>query len=310
MASAVTRALVVGGTSGVGYGIACRVASESASGTVIISGRNKPASIPHANIEFRALDASSMRSIREYADAYKTGAGGNKIDLLVLSQGIMTTAGRTETAQEGIDLKMALHYYGRQALIRELEPVLAPDAKVLVVLDGTRGDLGKLDWDDLDLAKPGSYSVRTAADHCVTMTDGIVQHHAAEQQRQQKDGGDGDGDGSAGRRRRHFVHAYPGLVQTNLGHQQPWYIRYPMAGLMKVGGVSADTCAENLVRGLYEVAAPAGEGEGAEEQGRFWSCIDAKGSLVKGKQVWTEEQRKKLAEHTWGIIDAAMAVPK
>ncbi|RSL43902.1 hypothetical protein CEP54_014895 [Fusarium duplospermum] len=30
---------------------------------------------------------------------------------------------------------MALHYYGRQLLIRELSPVLKDDAKVLIVLD-------------------------------------------------------------------------------------------------------------------------------------------------------------------------------
>ncbi|KXJ90081.1 hypothetical protein Micbo1qcDRAFT_164579 [Microdochium bolleyi] len=293
MASAVTRALVVGGTSGVGYGIACRVASESTSGTVIISGRNKPASIPHPNIEFRALDASSMRSIKEYADAFKAAsaaaadADGQKIDLLVLTQGIMTTAGRAETPQEGIDRKMALHYYGRHALIRELEPVLKDDAKVLVVLDSLRGDVNKLNWDDLDLKQPGNFTVRTAADHCITMNDGMVQHWAAQQ----------------GAKRRHFVHAYPGLVQTNLGHQMPWYLRYPMAGIMKVGGTSLETCGENLVRGLYEVAA-------AEKQGRFWSCMDSKGGLVQGKQVWTEEQRDKLAAHTWGVVDAAMAVGK
>lgn len=296
MASSVTRALVVGGTGGVGYGIACRVAAESSSagGTVIISGRNKPvAGIPHANIEFRPLDASSMRGIREYAGALKTTAPEPKFDLLVLTQGIMTTAGRTETPGEGIDRKMALHHYGRHALIRELEPLLKDDAKVLVVLDGRGGDIGRLAWDDLDLKKPGNYTVRAAADHCITMNDGMIQHYAAEQFSQ---GGGG--------KKRHFVHAYPGLVQTNLGHQLPWYMRVPAAGLMKVLGTSIEVCGENMVRGLYEVTAAA------EKEGRFWSCMDHKGSEVERKQVWTEEQRSKVAEHTWGMVDAAMAVPK
>lgn len=36
----------------------------------------------------------------------------DKLDILVLTQGIATTQGRTET-EEGIDMKMALHYYSR-----------------------------------------------------------------------------------------------------------------------------------------------------------------------------------------------------
>ncbi|KAK2767200.1 NAD(P)-binding protein [Colletotrichum kahawae] len=102
-----TRALVVGGTGGIGYAIARQLAAN-ASATVIISGRTQPHNIPQANIEFRQLDASSMRLIKQYTDAHKSSQGPN-IDLLVLMQGILTTAGRTETP-EGIDRKMALHY--------------------------------------------------------------------------------------------------------------------------------------------------------------------------------------------------------
>ena len=36
----------------------------------------------------------------------------DKLDILVMTQGIATTQGRTET-EEGIDMKLALHYYSR-----------------------------------------------------------------------------------------------------------------------------------------------------------------------------------------------------
>jgi NAD(P)-dependent dehydrogenase (short-subunit alcohol dehydrogenase family) len=39
------RALVVGGTNGIGYAMACRIAAQ-ASSTVFISGRTKPQHIP------------------------------------------------------------------------------------------------------------------------------------------------------------------------------------------------------------------------------------------------------------------------
>lgn len=279
-----TRALVVGGTGGIGYAMACRIAAESPSSSVIISGRNKPAEIPHANIEFRPLDASSMHSIKQYTDKYKS-APGQHLDLLVLTQGILTMAGRTETP-EGIDRKMALHYYGRQLLVRELLPALKDDAKVVIVLDGVRGGApSKLNWDDLDLKK--HYTMGNAASYCISMTDAMVQGYAANQK------------GQAGVKR-HFVHAHPGLVQTNLGDSLPWYLRPAAKGLVGLLGVSADTCAEHLLRGAQECAAAG------EKEGRFWSCIDDKGRLVPNKPVWSEEEIKKVQEHTWEVIDGAI----
>ncbi|KAK4120550.1 NAD(P)-binding protein [Parathielavia appendiculata] len=280
-----TRALVVGGTGGIGYAIACRIAAESKLSTVIISGRNKPQDIPHANIEFRPLDASSMRSIKQYTDAYKS-APEKDLNLLVLTQGIFSMAGRTETP-EGIDRKMALHYYGRQLLIRELLPVMKDDAKVVIVLDGVRGGPPtKLNWDDLDLKT--HYSLGNAANHCISMTDAMVQAYAAAQQKRR----------SAGRR--HFVHAYPGFVQTNISNSLPWYLRPVARGVGHLFAVSPETCAAHMIRGTYECAAAV------EKEGRFWSCIDDKGRLVARKPLWSEEQIKKVEEHTWKVLDDAI----
>ncbi|KAH8655799.1 hypothetical protein BX600DRAFT_385275 [Xylariales sp. PMI_506] len=288
MSTKVTRALVVGGTSGVGYSIACRIAATAKASTVIISGRSEPKSLPHANMEFRKLDASSMRSIKAYTDAYKA-AQEPKLDLLVLTQGIMTIGGRAETP-EGIDRKMALHHYGRHLLIRELGPALADDAKVLVVLDSLIGDPNKLNWDDLDLKT--TFSTRGAADHCTAMNDAMIQEHAAET-------------GGSTHRRRHFVHAYPGIVKTGLWRTLPVYMQAPAWALTQVIAVSSDKCAENLIKGTYESAAAE------EADGKFWSYIDDKGRLVKkAKTPWTEEQRQKVADHTWKIIDDAIAAGK
>ncbi|EEU37340.1 uncharacterized protein NECHADRAFT_51526 [Fusarium vanettenii 77-13-4] len=280
MSSSVTRALVVGGTSGIGYAIACHVAAEARSSTIIISGRTKPENIPHANIEFRKLDASSMRAIKAYTDAYKA-AQEPKLDLLVLTQGILTLAGRTETP-EGIDRKMALHYYGRQLLIRQLLPVLKDDAKVIIVLDSIRGSPTKLNWEDLDLKT--NFSLANAASHCLSMTDAMVQQFAAQSGN-----------------KRHFVHAYPGLVKTYLDRKRQWYLWLPARVVGGLAGVAPATCAENLLKGTYESTASE------EKEGKFWSAIDGKGHLVANKAVWTEEQRQKVADHTWKLIDDALS---
>ncbi|KAM6520140.1 hypothetical protein FALCPG4_013691 [Fusarium falciforme] len=67
-----TRSLVVGGTGGIGYAIACQLAAASTSSTVIISGRTEPKSLPHPNFEFRPLDASPMCSTMHYTEDYKS----------------------------------------------------------------------------------------------------------------------------------------------------------------------------------------------------------------------------------------------
>ncbi|RYO93383.1 hypothetical protein DL766_000773 [Monosporascus sp. MC13-8B] len=152
-----------------------------------------------------------MRQIKQYTDTFKS-VPGQKLDLLIMTQGIMTIAGRTETP-EGIDRKMALHYYGKQLLIHELIPTLKEDAKVIIVFGGMFGSPTKLNWEDLGLKT--YFSLGKAADHCMEMNDAIVQFHAAQQQRQ-------------GTNRRHFVHVRPGGVNSSLYKQLPWYLR-PLA---------------------------------------------------------------------------------
>jgi len=283
------RAVVVGGTNGIGYAMACRIAaSSSASSSIIVSGRTKPATLPQTNMEFRRLDASSMREIKRYTDELK--ASGPKLDLLVMTQGILTFQGRTETP-EGIDQKMSLHYYGKQLLIRELLPFLNDAARVIIVLDGTRGSPSKLIWDDLDLKK--NYSLQKAADHCVSMNDGMVQYWAKAQP---------DAPASA---KWHFIHAYPGAVNTNIFNQiAPSFLRRPLNALSSLALTSPETCAERLLDGTEQRVA-----EGTKE-GRFWSNIDNKGKSAENRAIWTEEQITKLTDHTWSVADTAPSVKK
>jgi NAD(P)-dependent dehydrogenase (short-subunit alcohol dehydrogenase family) len=281
------RALVVGGTGGIGYAMAVRLAGESPASHITISGRNKPKVIPHPNMEFVPLDASSMRSIKKYTDAFKS-TQPEALDLLVLTQGIGTLAGRTETA-EGIDNKMALHFYGKQLLIRELLPALKENARVVIVLDGKTGKApSQLDWTDLDLKR--NFGIANAAKHCVTMTDAMVQSFAAKQE-------------AEGSGKRHFVHAYPGIVNTGIADKMPWILRPVIKGLATVLAVSPDICAEHMVTGARDVTA---EGD---KSGRFWSCIDDKGHLVQNKPKWTAEEIKGIEDHTWKIIEDALNKP-
>ncbi|KAF4456698.1 Dehydrogenase/reductase SDR family member on chromosome X [Fusarium austroafricanum] len=275
-----SNALVVGGTSGIGYAIASRLATSPNYNfsAITIVGRTKPQIMPPGNVTFRSVDATSMQALRDFAYEYRNNSDNSPLDLLVMTQGIMSFAGRTETS-EGIDRKMALHYYGRQLLIRELSPIMSQNAKVLLVLDGLNASPDKLNWDDLDLKN--NFSLSNAANHCICMNDAMVQHNA-----HQRDGS-----------KRFFVHAYPGAVNTATPKNSAWYFRAASKVLSRVMGTQPDECAARQLDGLYKAA------DELEAKDVFWACLDNHGKVVEGKKEWSEDERKKIADHTWTIVD-------
>ena len=115
------RAVVVGGTSGIGHGIAMRLAKANFGVTIV--GRNAErgkeivaqlTALGGQSHEFMACDATLISNLRAFAGEYAKKYPA--LDVLVETQGIASVEGRVETA-EGIDQKLALHYYGRMALI-------------------------------------------------------------------------------------------------------------------------------------------------------------------------------------------------
>jgi len=99
-----------------------------------------------------------------------------KINYLVYSAGLMTTAGYTETT-EGIDRKLAVHYYGRWKFANELMPGLVKakdageDAKAVFVLSAGSSD--PINLEDLGLKK--TYSLSNAAGQGCAYNDHLVQ---------------------------------------------------------------------------------------------------------------------------------------
>lgn len=122
-------ALFLGGTSGIGEGMA-RAFVQHAKGDadVFIIGRNRaagerilaslptPAGSPAPRREFVQCDATLMKNVREAAREIRGKV--DKVNYLVMSPGVMTLNGRNET-EEGIDRKLAVHYYARWTLLYE-----------------------------------------------------------------------------------------------------------------------------------------------------------------------------------------------
>jgi hypothetical protein len=293
------RALVVGGTGGIGQAIARHFADTYPQGHVTIAGRNAATGeamtkeAKNGNIDFQRVDASLMKDVKRFCKEYSadvsktTGKESAPLDVLVLSPGILTTQGRSPT-EEGLDVKMALHYYCRMLFIRELQAsgMLAPTATVMSILDGKSSNCesGNIKWDDLDLREPGNYTIKRVADHCLAMTDVMLQDFAQ----------------SFHADKRIFIHAYPGFVHTNLfsaGHL-PAMIRWGLHGLAAIMAVSPETCAERMVHGMTECQETV-----QQDPSKRWFNINDRGQEVSGKAIADAEKRHKVAKFTWETVD-------
>ncbi|KAJ7465995.1 NAD(P)-binding protein [Mycena latifolia] len=202
-------AIFVGGTSGIGQGMAEAFARHTKGNAhIVLVGRNRAAaeailatfpkpSAPGATHEFVECDITLMKNVHRVAGELQ--ARIPKINFLVLTPGVLTMNGRNET-EEGIDRKLAVHYYGRWKFIRDLVPAVeeahkaGQDAKVMSVLAAGYG--GAIDLDDLGLKK--SFSLPNAAAAAPTYNDIMINDFTARYP------------GLS------FVHSHPGGVRSGL----------------------------------------------------------------------------------------------
>uniref|UniRef100_A0AC34FK52 NAD(P)-binding protein n=1 Tax=Panagrolaimus sp. ES5 TaxID=591445 RepID=A0AC34FK52_9BILA len=266
--------VVVGGTAGIGRGIALSICKYSPSANITLIGRNESAAdsvistLGNSRAKFLKADASLMSEIRNVTKKI------NAVDILVLTQGILTMNGRTPTSED-IDTKLALHFYGRMLFVQELLPLLRQSpsgGKVLFVLDSVNGGPTKVNWDDMALEK--TYSLTGAAMHATTFTDFMIQHFASKPENENVT----------------FTHAYPGFVKTTLAENLPFYLRIPAKVGMSLGlGISPEECAEYMVHGLL----------GTKKGFRY---VDNKGETVSKTKVIDSDMANKVWEHTSQII--------
>ena len=124
------HAVVVGGTSGIGHGVARRLAQAGVSVTIVgRSERNilrelQEVSPPGSNAShsFVPVNGFLLSSVDEAAK--KICNTHEKLDYLVQTQGMATTQGFTPSPEEGLDQKLCLHIYSRASFARQLAPLL------------------------------------------------------------------------------------------------------------------------------------------------------------------------------------------
>jgi NAD(P)-dependent dehydrogenase (short-subunit alcohol dehydrogenase family) len=203
------EAIVVGGTSGIGMGIALRLAEAGAAVTIVGRDRTRAVQIVEqmksaapdgsaAVHSFKQCNCFLLSNVASCAAELTAESGSKKLDFLVLTQGMATTQGHTPTA-EGLDEKLALHYYSRVAFAKALAPLLesaTPGGRVLSVLSaGVHGTYGG--WRDDTAISAANYSLKNAADGAGFYNDLAVDSLSREHPTLS------------------FTHAAPGFVNTN-----------------------------------------------------------------------------------------------
>lgn len=149
------RAVVTGGSDGIGLGIATRLAAAGAELVLPVRNQRKgEAAIAHireqapaASVSLRALDLSSLASVAALGATLREE--GRPIHLLINNAGVMTPPERQTTA-DGFELQWGINHLGHVALVAHLLPLLrAGSARVTSQLS-VAANSGSITWGDLD----------------------------------------------------------------------------------------------------------------------------------------------------------------
>jgi NAD(P)-dependent dehydrogenase (short-subunit alcohol dehydrogenase family) len=149
------RAVVTGGSDGVGLVLARRLAAAGAE--VVLPVRNPRkgeaalarirALVPGADVSLRDLDLSSLASVAALGETLR--AEGRPVHLLVANAGVMRPPQR-QTTPDGHELQFGTNHLGHVALVAALLPLLRAGRARVTSQTSVAARRGAVHWDDPD----------------------------------------------------------------------------------------------------------------------------------------------------------------
>jgi len=295
------KAVFIGATAGIGASTVKQFALHTNAPTVYLVGRSQTKAAPllvelkslnpQATFTFIEAEVSLLKAVDEVCDEIL--AKEQKLDLLWLSQGLLSFAGQQKTS-EGIPLLLAVPYYSRMRFISNFLPLLSKSSSPRVDTLLAAGRETNIDTSDFELSSPDNYSLQNATNHTATMTTLALDEL------------------SESNPKITFIHKYPGIVKTGLLGKMfdDWKGAWRVLGFlaqkvllpaMSLFQVSAEEAGE---RGLYTATSDKFSGGGFyrldwnDEKAREVPQLDKYRAEGMPKKVW---------EHTVGVFDRVMS---
>lgn len=150
-----TRAVITGGSDGIGLRIATGLAVAGAEVVLPVRNAEKGGSAvarireaaPSALVSLQRLDLSSLESVAAMGDTLR--GEGEPIHLLINNAGVMTPPDRQMTA-DGFELQFGTNHLGHFALVSHLLPLLRAGRARVTSQVSVAANQGAINWDDLN----------------------------------------------------------------------------------------------------------------------------------------------------------------
>ena len=246
------RALVTGGTAGLGVETARTLAAHGAAVTLtarnMVRGEEVAADIRESTgnqaVDVMELELGSLASIRAFTDAYL--ARYDTLNILINNAGIMACP--HGTTEEGFELQFGTNHLGHFLMTNRLVPALLEGAPARVVALSSRAHhMSPVDFDDLDFSGRG-YNKWAA--YGQSKTANILFAVALD-----------------ARLRNRGVRAYavhPGVIETELSRHMDDEDRALInARAEQIGNWTLKSTAAGAATSVYAATAPELDGQGA-----------------------------------------------
>ncbi|AEE47033.1 SDR family oxidoreductase [Cellulomonas fimi] len=149
-----TRAVLTGGSDGIGLRIATRLAAAGADLVLPVRNVRKGeaavatirATVPGAAVTLHPMDLASLESVAAFGETLLRD--GRPVHLLVNNAGVMTPPAR-QTTVDGFELQLGTNHLGHVALVSHLLPLLRAGRARVTSQVSVAAARGRIRWDDL-----------------------------------------------------------------------------------------------------------------------------------------------------------------